>query len=449
MRVLATNSKSIKVRVSVRSPCQILATTLPSKMKAEVLAESETRREDGNDMGQYDLRVTSNASTFAFHQFLDVLSDLDPNRDSPQRVLIDLASPRFFSPGGIVPLIALIDDLAAANWEIDVQCPTGDHMAHYWESTGWKAAIHGDPPPKPSSRTTYTPLESYSKSYELNEIVNTVMDVLSKVTEYPTGVLGSVEWILQEIADNVLVHSQAKGWVQTVSRPEKGLVDLIVVDRGLGILRTLSQAFPQLQSDEEALKLAINQGVTRDKSVGQGNGLAGSIRIAEAMHGWVNIMSGAANLRLFDDGRFDSEVTKPYQGTIVSITLPTNAGVDLSTALWGYEPMRVFETTHVTTDGILFKLIEETTGFGNRGSGEEVATKLRNIALTFPDDRVIIDFTGIDVPSASFLDEFLAKTIKSEGVATFFRRFQLENMNSFVQRTADEVIAQRLSESKN
>ena len=106
----------------------------------------------------------------------------------------------------------------------------------------------------------------------------------------------------------------------------------------------------------------------------------------------------------------------------------------------------MFEFTHVTNEGIQFPLIQEATGFGNRGTGEEMATKLRNIMKDFPEDRVIIDFEGVEVPTASFLDEFLAKMIKAEGITAFFSRVQFRNMNELVRRTADAVIAQRLGQ---
>jgi hypothetical protein len=184
--------------------------------------------------------------------------------------------------------------------------------------------------------------------------------------------------------------------------------------------------------------------VTRDKQIGQGNGLAGSISIAQAAHGWVNIVSGTANLRLFDDGHFDDLDIQPFPGSVVTLTLPTNNEIDAAEVLWGGILTSSYEYSHVDQEGIKFCLRDEATGFGNRGSGSELAVKLRNLMVAFPDERVIIDFEGIDVATASFLDEFLAKLIREVGAATFFSRFVLLNMNELVRRTADAVIAQRL-----
>src|ERR1019366_8984649 len=96
--------------------------------------------------------------------------------------------------------------------------------------------------------------------------------------------------------------------------------------------------------------------------------------------------------------------------------------------------------TDVSQEPTMFVLADEASGYGNRGSGEEVAIKLRNIMNQFPEEYVFIDFENVDTPSASFLDEFLAKTMKQEGVTSFFSRCRFVNMNAFVRQTADAVI---------
>jgi len=152
----------------------------------------------------------------------------------------------------------------------------------------------------------------------------------------------------------------------------------------------------------------------------------------------------SANLRLFNDGRFDDLAVAPFPGTVVTLTLPTDQEINAADVLWGSEVNSTFEYSHVSDEGLTFRLRDEASGFGNRGSGDELATKLRNLITSFPSEHVIIDFEDIDVASASFLDEFLAKMIKKEGTFTFFSKFSLRNMNDFVRRTADAVVEQRL-----
>jgi hypothetical protein len=278
------------------------------------------------------------------------------------------------------------------------------------------------------------------------------MDVLARVSEFPEGVLRGIKWAVDEVTDNVLVHSGgARGWLQVVSRPKRNEVHLVVADCGHGIVETIRQGYPELGSDSDALRHAVVRGTTRDKKVGQGNGLAGSLRIASALSGYVNIMSGNACLRQNPRGELEVHRIQRFPGTLATLTVSSAAEIDVSEALWGvedgdaYQPARPFEYSHIERDGIVFRILDESTGFGNRASGEALVNKLRNIANGSPEEPVVIDFDGVDLATASFLDEFLAKLIRREGVTAFFSRYSLRNMNELVRRTADQVIAQRLS----
>src|SRR5580704_8925548 len=395
-----------------------------------------------------EVRVRSDFSTFEFGAFLNLLNQMGEalELEAPCRLEIDLSRPYFFGPGGMVPLISIIDDLVSRGFSVRVAPPVDIGLEAYWDRAGWLAAINGDYPPIPTGRTTYSPLVSYRNHQELNAHLNVVIDILAKVTEFPPGVLRAVEWTINEIADNVLNHAGgAKGWIQVVTRPGKDQIEFVVADRGLGIRSTLQEAFPNKLTDQDALRFAIEQGVTRNRAHGAGNGLAGSIRIAEAAKGWVNILSGCGILRLFPGVGFRDYPTIPFYGTVVTMTLPTKQRIDLRETLWGYLPSSGFEFTHASESGIHFHLSNEATGFGNRGSGEEVATKLRNIMAEFPHDKVILDFEGVDTPSSSFLDEFLAKLVTEQGLTAFFSRVQFQNMNEFVRTATDAVISQRLA----
>ena len=114
-------------------------------------------------------------------------------------------------------------------------------------------------------------------------------------------------------------------------------------------------------------------------------------------------------------------------------------------ALWGYDPVPAFESRYVTGDGIRFALIEEAPNFGNRSTGEKLRLKLRNLAEIYPDEPVIVDFNSIEVLSASFADEFIAKLVKELGATRFFGRYRLMGLSRFAATTVDQVIAQRLA----
>ena len=200
----------------------------------------------------------------------------------------------------MVPILALVADYAERDRFVSFVYPEGTLMDLYFATAGWTAALTGQDPPAPSSRTTFTPLTSYIDHQTLNREIDLVLDVLAKVTVFGKGALFAIEWTLNEVADNVLVHAaKARGWMQVIARPVNKFVDIVVADRGPGVQAILRQGYPDLTSDTEALRLAVQPGVTRNKAVGQGNGLAGSFRIAQTTRGWMNLMSGSGDLRLF------------------------------------------------------------------------------------------------------------------------------------------------------
>lgn len=197
-------------------------------------------------------------------------------------------------------------------------------------------------------------------------------------------------------------------------------------------------------SDADLLAMAMQRGMTRDESIGQGNGLAGCLRITEAVSGGMSIVSRNSWYRRNYEGTNTFRSITNFPGSIVSMTLRTDQSIDLTDALWGYSPPSAFEISHVTQSGIMFILANEMTSYRNRASGGELAIKLKNMMTENPNERVIIDFSGIDVTSASFLDEFLAKLASRVGVATFFMKVSVINTNDFVEQTLNEVFSQRI-----
>ncbi len=393
----------------------------------------------------YENIIASREPTFELRAFTELYLELAPLLRSPTSLCIDLSYPSHFGPSGMVPLIALVDHLLDGGWDIGYVPPEdGSHLATYWESAGWRQALDDRELPNPRSRKTYLPIVRFADHPRLNVCVQSAMDVLSTTSEYPGGVLNALQWALTEVTDNVLVHSGARGWLQVVARPKQGMVDLVVADCGAGIPATLRQRYPQIASDGDLLQIATERGTTRDTSVGQGNGLAGCLRITEALSGWMNIASRNAHLRRGDDGVIRVNTLTDFPGSIVALTLRTSEPINLTDALWGYTPPSAFEISHLTQSGILFVLENETAIYGNRATGSELALRLRNIMNENPAESVIVDFAGIEVMSASFLDEFIAKLANRVGIATFFSKVQLINKSPLVERTLNEVLTQRV-----
>lgn len=418
-------------------------------------------------MTTYDatLRLPERGGILQFREFIDFSRWLE-SLSGPSRVLVDLSRVQFAHLTGMAPIVATIRHLTEARWEFDVGLPENDFLEDYFYKAGWIGGITGadNLADRALPGSTFIPLTRYSSADELNPVLTDALHHFTHHSVYETGVLEGIEWALNEVADNVLIHAGGvPGWLQLAEQPKKGLMEIVVADCGQGICSSLHQRFPDLADDREAIQRAVEKGVTRDPEVGQGNGLAGTLRIAVAANGWVNLYSGGGLLRYMPEGavRQDRGLGRPpsraaeglfleevprFQGTVVTLTIPTTRRIDVASALWGYQPMSTFEMEYLddTGDQVIFRVAEEASGFGNRHSAKPLRQRLHNLMNMYSDKRVVVDFDAVNLASASFLDEFIARLAKEIGVASFFQRVSLTRMNDLVRRTMDAVLEQRL-----
>lgn len=366
---------------------------------------------------------------------------------SSEHVVIDLRGIQGIFPSGVATIGALLDEFRMLGRSFEVIYPESTQLRSYLDKMGFVSVVErGEtiPPPKTSGRL---PLAQFSSGEELNSLINTSLSTVASSGEFPKGLMETLEWTLNELADNVLVHSgdRPKGWIQVVHTLRRNELEFAIVDRGQGILQSLSQGFPQLRSDQEALELAVQKGITRDRKVGQGNGLAGTVRLATASQGFLYIHSGRGAIRQSPSQSLHSEPCPNHTGTICTLSLPISAEIDVTTALWGHQVIPALESLYAQDDGVRFVLRTESNGFGNRSTGRALRTKIKNLRNQFPDSAITIDFTDVDIISASFADEFLAKEVKELGFVRFFQMTKFENLTRFAQATIDNVIHQRMS----
>lgn len=121
------------------------------------------------------------------------------------------------------------------------------------------------------------------------------MDVVLRNMKISRDLISALEWSINEICDNVINHSFSKvgGFVQVATFSARNSISFTVADAGRGILNSLKEGIPTLRTDAQAIGEAIKAGVTRNKKYGQGNGLAGSLRITNMTGGSLDILSGS------------------------------------------------------------------------------------------------------------------------------------------------------------
>lgn len=374
-------------------------------------------------------------------------------------IILDFSRCNAAFPAAMLALCAQVTKLRRAQIDIDLKLPEDTKLRRLFQNANWAHYIA----PRfydPSTFRGYTqvPATQYTSSEDQSKAVNRIVNaILGAIPEMERKDFSALEWAINELTDNVLVHSESTvgGFVQvsTFVRNEKR-VTFIVADAGIGILATLKRGHPELANDADALDRAIREGITRDKSVGQGNGLFGSYQICSHSNGFFQVESRYGKL-VFDARRgLHVNLEKvPYDGTLIVME------VDFSIPHLLEEALKIAGRTHGPTDyveisyedegseQVTFRVAKETTSFGSRISGTPMRNKLVNLLRMCPTQRIAIDFSDVALISSSFADEFIAKLFVELGPMTFMSRFIIKGTSVTVQALIDKAISQRVRDT--
>lgn len=357
------------------------------------------------------------------------------------------------------PMLALCSEVAwrrEQGVDFHLRLPTKQNLKRLFVNAGW--AYHLDPEQHQDSTYTgyvHVPLIQFASPNEQQTAVNRMVDaILAAQTELSRSDLAAIEWAANEITDNVMNHADTAlgGYVQLTNQKARGRVEFAVADHGVGIRATLQNGHPDLRSDAEALDLAVREGVTRDRKVGQGNGLFGTFEVAQVGTGYLHVHSGVAGLNYgFDELHTKSEPI-PLNGTLVvaglDITDPEALGRVLRFEGQRYEPVDYLETRyeHPDRDLFVFRLKEEAASFGSRKAGEPVRNKVVNLINMNPEYKIVVDCSDVPLVSSSFADEVFGKLFLELGPLQFMQTVDIQGMSDTVSTFVDRAILQRSKE---
>ncbi len=382
------------------------------------------------------------------------------NKDGYDTIILDFSKVRNAFPNGMIPLISNIDLQKRSGRKIKILLPDDIDLRRLFRTTNWAFLL--DPENNKEEITTFNrhlTSKRFHDAAEQQNLVNEFIDVAMMNLELERSVIAGLEWSINEITDNVLNHSKsADGGIAQVSTFKSGnTVSFAVADSGFGILKTLKNAFPALSSDIQAIGEAVKAGVTRDPELGQGNGLAGALRIATMSGGSFAITSGRGHINYFG-GETRSYARKPwelYQGALVCADIKINSkNFSISEALGfgavdskGRVDYIELNYLNESCDRTNFLVKSESTGFGNRPAGRQLRTKVVNILNAEPSCPIYIDWTGIPLISSSFADEFIGKLFLEMGAMNFSARVKNMGMEKLIRDLLDRAISQRLTQA--
>ncbi len=362
--------------------------------------------------------------------------------------------------GSILHVVGMgIKRIGTAYWkagiDLELVLPIAPDMEKLFQNTNWAHLIDFRDFEESRFRGyTHAPAIRFTNGIEQTKAVDRVLDILLAALL----ILGETSYDilsgpLMKLLTNVMNHSQSSigGLVQVTNHRHRERIELVVADSGIGIPASLRPTHPAIQTDTEALHAAIQEGVTRDKNVGQGNGLYGTWSICQKTDGDFSIRSGYASLLSPRQAEVSSTRNLiPFNGTVVVAKIGYSDRFDLSQALVFSGRIHVptdYIETHFNEDGagnIIFVLGNESHGFGSRTAGDPVRRKLINVVSCLDNGRVMVDLSGVNLLSSSYADEVFGKLFVELGPMNFMGKIQLVNVDPLVKNLVDRAITQRM-----
>lgn len=402
-----------------------------------------------------DNRIIVTGELYDFHRLLAQIHHIVEKLGYAE-VILDLGNCTKAYQNSMLSVCAQVMAYRQAGIAFNIIPPTDKLLLNLFVSNNWAHFL--DPAtfrPSVFKGHTRIPATQYKTPTEQQAAVNKIVNVmLGAIPEMERTDFEAFEWAINELTDNVLVHSQSPvgGLVQVSTFVKyRKRIQFVVADAGIGIPASLRSGRDDVGSDTNALDMAIREGVTRDNSVGQGNGMFGSYEICSKSKGDILIDSGYARLKYDPNaGLSIKEQNVPYSGTLIVATLDFSDPGLLEDALRfkgiKHTPFGYVEAKYESNaDGdIYFKLVDESPSFGSRVSGRPVRQKLDNL-LKMSNGRIVsVDFEGVPLLSSSFADEVFGKLFLAVGPIKFLQRVKLVNMRDTVEGLVNKAIEQRM-----
>ncbi len=375
-----------------------------------------------------------------------------------KHLTLNLESVHRAYPSGILPMIVTIDRLRLFGKTIYVKLPSNSNTRKLFRSVNWAHYLAPEQFEKSESvHDRHLVTRNFDDANNQKLIVDDFMDVILRNMQVPLDIISGLEWSINEITDNVLNHSKSKvgGYIQASTYPKNNLIVFAIVDGGIGILKSMQEGFPNLRKDLDAIGEAIKAGVTRNPKFGQGNGLAGTLRVTTMTGGSFDITSGTGRLIVTpNETKRKMLGLGKFKGTIINGQVKITDDFSIIKALdfgkgTDYTPSNIIETQYEKEDEdcLVLKMSNESTGFGTRRSGYQIRTKIFNLLNSKKDYPLVIDWSGIPIISSSFADEVIGKLFLKLGAISFSARIRNISMEEIVRNLLDKAVAQRLTQA--
>ena len=379
-------------------------------------------------------------------EFIQILNE--SIQQSQNRFILNFKAVERAFPNVCTPLSGIIKNLSGKGFQFEFY-----YLSDYLKTVSLNYPLRVSEHPELVAGRSLSKIWRFESLSDINALVNSFRDSLLQNIVAEKGVLEGFEWSINEVLDNVLQHSTCDfGYVMGQFMPATKRFAFCVFDTGQGIYNSLIQSIHKPATPSAALELAVQEGITGDKAIGQGNGLWGLKQIITDNSGQLTITSNGARYSFINrKARLSSVIPQLAfdNGCTVDFQLDYSKEISISKALHGHEPTNyLVESLENDFGQITIKLIEKESGTGTRPSGVQIRNEVINIYKQ-TGRPIALDFIGLPVIASSFADELIGKLFIEFGFFGFNNIIKLKNMNPTVQAIVQRSVAQRMMESLN
>lgn len=373
-----------------------------------------------------------------------------------QDIILDFSQCEKVFEAFMLPTLPIITNYRE-NRHIDFKLilPEEEKLSRLFQNANWAYYIAPNRYDKSDHEGGHLQALQYFDLPEQERLVGEVMElILRNIPNISRNELKAVEWSLGEIMNNVLQHAQSPvgGFVQATAHVQEKAIEFVVADGGIGIPKSLN--IPR--NPRKALQQAISEGITRDETDNQGNGLYGSYRVAVLSKGRFTVNSYQGRLEGDADIPMKLRQQKiPYEGTSVCCRIGFGNPDLLEEALQfsgqPHDPPFDYMERKYENDNeegeMTLKIADDIGAVTSREGGKRVRNKLENLLNSA--DRVIVDFEGSHVITSSFADEVFGRLFVKLGPRHFTKRIDIRNADRTTDVLIDRAILQRMQTSQN
>ncbi|MFH0785555.1 MAG: DUF4325 domain-containing protein [Pseudomonadota bacterium] len=369
------------------------------------------------------------------------------NNPETKRLSINIAPQSYLFSSLIVPLCSIFHSLKTQGKKITLHTESN----HVQEMCILDPPIASDKNFNNTSRIL-DKIWKIENEYHLKNAVFYLRRFLGGRLGFDTPMLNALELAIIEAIENSLIHSETKCcFVMGQIHRKSDYFSLCVSDAGIGIRQSLEGGEYMYESEPEYLAASIKKGVTsKHKENYGGNGLYCLSRLAKINQGHFTLWSGESSIVV--DGKTNDDRVYEHLPKIkliqpsshVDFQIPLNAEISADYDEVEYAGEQDDQSIQQDAGFNNLKIAELEHGYCTRSAG---ATALNTVSrfLDFPTIiGVVIDFEGIPVCSASFIDSFIGMLFKKIGEQEFNDRIRIRNATYEIRKTVYSVTNEKL-----